>query len=260
MRCPRCTASSLQGLANENQRLQSTVTQLQRELAARESELAIRSDEIASLREAQRSAQSQINQYISDLQVRGTARHAPSPSAFLYLCALQHAPSLEHVVVVTCSGVQAGGICWSRSIARHKLPLLQAYERQFDSLSRAMHRSDNMAEGLDQERQALLDQLRAAEQVRQQLFVHDMAGMQTHLPGGKLLAIASFFHEVPLHSIVSCEKSCCRCALSWNVAGRHCSASWHTQRAASECCRRGWQTSKQMQNPCGSVHHLSRLG
>jgi hypothetical protein len=58
-----------QGLAHENQRLQGTVTQLQRELAARDSELAIRADEIASLREAQRSAQSQINQYIADLQV-----------------------------------------------------------------------------------------------------------------------------------------------------------------------------------------------
>ncbi|GAB4818323.1 hypothetical protein N2152v2_005369 [Parachlorella kessleri] len=104
--------TAYEGLAHENQRLQSTVTQLQRELAARDSELAIRADEIASLREAQRSAQSQINQYIADLQ---------------------------------------------------------AYERQFDSLSRAMHRSDNMAEGLDAERQALLDQLRAAEQVGFQL-------------------------------------------------------------------------------------------
>ena len=58
-----------QGLAHEGQRLQASVTALQRELAARDSELAIRADEIASLREAQRGAQSQINQYIADLQV-----------------------------------------------------------------------------------------------------------------------------------------------------------------------------------------------
>jgi hypothetical protein len=68
-----CACALPQGLAHENQRLQSTVTQLQRELAARDSELAIRADEIASLREAQRSAQSQINQYIADLQASARA-------------------------------------------------------------------------------------------------------------------------------------------------------------------------------------------
>lgn len=155
------------------------MTQLQRELAARDSELAIRADEVASLREAQRGAQSQINQYIADLQVRGgtggvvlgslhvwtpamvcravgpepvhhggrgkQARNAPArPATCSCYC---HCPplSLPQAIPPSC-------------------PVLQAYERQLDSLSRAMHRSDNVAEGLDQERQALLDQLRAAEQ------------------------------------------------------------------------------------------------
>lgn len=64
----------MQGLAHESQRLQSTVTQLQRELAARSAELAIKCDEIASLQEAQRSGQSQINQYIADLQASSFMR------------------------------------------------------------------------------------------------------------------------------------------------------------------------------------------
>lgn len=66
---PRPPRPSLQGLAHEGQRLQASVTALQRELAARDSELALRGEEVAGLREAQRGAQSQINQYIADLQV-----------------------------------------------------------------------------------------------------------------------------------------------------------------------------------------------
>lgn len=42
----------------------------------------------------------------------------------------------------------------------------QAYERQVEAMDRAMKRGDEAAEGLDRERQALLQQLRGAEQVR----------------------------------------------------------------------------------------------
>jgi hypothetical protein len=43
---------------------------------------------------------------------------------------------------------------------------LQAYERQLEAANRAMRRGGEAADGLDRERQALLEQLRAAEQVR----------------------------------------------------------------------------------------------
>lgn len=46
--------------------------QVQRDLAAKEAELGRRGDEISGLREAQRAAHSQINLYLSDLQVWST--------------------------------------------------------------------------------------------------------------------------------------------------------------------------------------------
>ena len=48
----------------------------------------------------------------------------------------------------------------------HSLLELQAYERQLEAANRAMRRGGEAADGLDRERQALLEQLRAAEQVR----------------------------------------------------------------------------------------------
>lgn len=41
---------------------------------------------------------------------------------------------------------------------------MQAYERQVEAMNRAMRRGDEAADGLDRERQALLEQLRGAEQ------------------------------------------------------------------------------------------------
>lgn len=107
--CKRCMLSPLpaelrtayEGLSHETQRLQQSLTELTRELQARDAggwsssaarhfndvaavalmrrhmcrapplpaELVTRSQEIEGLHEAQRSAQSQINMYISDLQV-----------------------------------------------------------------------------------------------------------------------------------------------------------------------------------------------
>ena len=43
---------------------------------------------------------------------------------------------------------------------------VQAYERQLEAANRATRRGGEAADGLDRERQALLEQLRAAEQVR----------------------------------------------------------------------------------------------
>lgn len=50
-------------------RLQSTITQLEKEATAREAALAQRADETAHLNQASRDAHTQINQYIMDLQV-----------------------------------------------------------------------------------------------------------------------------------------------------------------------------------------------
>lgn len=41
---------------------------------------------------------------------------------------------------------------------------MQAYERQLDAVNRAMQRGEEAAGGLDRERQAMLEQLRASEQ------------------------------------------------------------------------------------------------
>ncbi|GFH12871.1 uncharacterized protein HaLaN_08640, partial [Haematococcus lacustris] len=61
-----------ESLALDNRR----VGQLEREAANREAALAARGDEAASLAEATRAAQAQINQYVMDLQVRlGLERH-----------------------------------------------------------------------------------------------------------------------------------------------------------------------------------------
>ncbi|KAJ9515516.1 hypothetical protein QJQ45_021666, partial [Haematococcus lacustris] len=57
-----------ESLALDNRRLQSSVGQLEREAANREAALAARGDEAASLAEATRAAQAQINQYVMDLQ------------------------------------------------------------------------------------------------------------------------------------------------------------------------------------------------
>ncbi len=61
--------SLVQSLAGEERRLQSTVSQLERELAAREGQLAGQAGEMAALQEALRTAQAQCNQYVMDLQV-----------------------------------------------------------------------------------------------------------------------------------------------------------------------------------------------
>ncbi|PRW50911.1 basal body [Chlorella sorokiniana] len=60
--------TAYEALAHESQRQQQSLTELTRELQARDTELATKAEEVASLHEAQRSAQSQINMYISDLQ------------------------------------------------------------------------------------------------------------------------------------------------------------------------------------------------
>ena len=72
-------------------------------------ELVRKAEEAASLHEAQRSAQSQINLYVADLQ---------------------------------------------------------AQQRQLEAAARALRRGEEGAEAADRERQALLEQLRAAEQAR----------------------------------------------------------------------------------------------
>ena len=59
----------VQSLAGEERRLQSTASQLERELAAREGQLAGQAGEMAALQEALRTAQAQSNQYVMDLQV-----------------------------------------------------------------------------------------------------------------------------------------------------------------------------------------------
>lgn len=205
-----------QGLAHENQRLQAVVTQLQRELAARDSELAIRADEVASLREAQRGAQSQINQYIADLQVRGegeTCWEACMFGRLLWHVAWSGQSQRIMAAVASRHAMHQQGLqcscywhCPPHSLLQAispSCPVLQAYERQFDSLSRAMHRSDNVAEGLDQERQALLDQLRAAEQASRACacgcawirFVHCVGGL-TGMRG----AFASQQHHARRHA------------------------------------------------------------
>ena len=61
--------SHVQSLAGEERRLQSTASQLERELAAREGQLAGQAGEMAALQEALRTAQAQSNQYVMDLQV-----------------------------------------------------------------------------------------------------------------------------------------------------------------------------------------------
>lgn len=60
--------SQLQALANENRQLQGTLNQFERDAASREAHLNSRATEALTLQEAQRSAQSQINQYLTDLQ------------------------------------------------------------------------------------------------------------------------------------------------------------------------------------------------
>ena len=59
----------VQSLAGEERRLQSTASQLERELATREGQLAGQAGEMAALQEALRTAQAQSNQYVMDLQV-----------------------------------------------------------------------------------------------------------------------------------------------------------------------------------------------
>jgi hypothetical protein len=58
-------------LAAEHRRAQAAVAQLEREAAGREGALRSRVEEVAALQEAQRAAQSTINQYIVDMQVGG---------------------------------------------------------------------------------------------------------------------------------------------------------------------------------------------
>ena len=60
--------SLVQSLAGEERRLQSTASQLERELAAREGQLAGQAGEMAALQEALRTAQAQSTQYVMDLQ------------------------------------------------------------------------------------------------------------------------------------------------------------------------------------------------
>ncbi|KAL4853675.1 Centrosomal protein [Chlorella vulgaris] len=60
--------TAYEGMSHEAQRLQQSLAELTRELQARDAELVTRCEEVSSLHEAQRSAQSQINLYISDLQ------------------------------------------------------------------------------------------------------------------------------------------------------------------------------------------------
>eukprot|EP00798_Chlamydomonas_sp_ICE-L_P020112 gene20112-26838_t len=57
-----------EALALESRRFQSTVAQLEREAALREASLKNRSEEASSLADANRDGQSQINQYVQDLQ------------------------------------------------------------------------------------------------------------------------------------------------------------------------------------------------
>lgn len=143
-------------------------------------ELATKAEEVASLHEAQRSAQSQIAIYISDLQVRGLCAGwepglpAERPAegwlagdsmrrpGWVVLCVRSPMDGAEHPRVLhdlaAVLGVSGKGL---RAPAA-----LQAYERQAEALGRAMNRGDEAAEGLDRERQALLEQLRGAEQAR----------------------------------------------------------------------------------------------
>lgn len=55
--------------AADHRRSQSGLSALEREAAGREMALKVKQDEVAALQDAQRSAQSEINKYIVDLQV-----------------------------------------------------------------------------------------------------------------------------------------------------------------------------------------------
>lgn len=73
-------------LLAQTRRAESTAAQLEREAASRESALGSRGDEVASLQEAARSAQAQLQQYVVDLtaferQADGLSRQVRAGSA-----------------------------------------------------------------------------------------------------------------------------------------------------------------------------------
>lgn len=125
-------------------------------------ELVTKAEEVAGLHETQRSAQSQINLYISDLQAREAVAvpqkrlwHSRGGKCRFVKQAAQSAYCMASVLIN--SSLQQRSI--DSSTPR------QAYERQVEAMQRALHRREEAADGSDRERQALLEQLRGAEQV-----------------------------------------------------------------------------------------------
>jgi hypothetical protein len=133
-----------------------------------------------------------------------------------------------------------------------------------------MQRSDSVAEGLDSERQALLDQLRAAEQVSCCLCPGSAPWAKApqrrdgRMQAGKELCLHAYL-GLCAHSLThGCSHAgvlaSCRCGLSWSAPGRDCRGSWPMRRAVLGFCKHAWAMHNPMQKRCGSELGWSRPG
>ena len=168
-------------LAADLRRAQQALAAAERAATAREAQLAAAAGEAASLGRAHHEAQVEIQQLLQDLQV---GIRVPL-STFSNHSGTHHDLSLHRDRKGMSDGCSRISIAQmierlprqkkEQTVLRASLPQVsddtqaacrQAYERQVDALGRALKRGEVDGQDLGQERHSLLQQLRAAEQVR----------------------------------------------------------------------------------------------